>query len=165
MSEKLLLKCDTSIYADEIVSLLFANDIIARQHDESMDTVVGAYGAVTGIAIYVLAHEYDRAWALVSPVVEARTHGLTMCPKCGSEEVERIPTTTTRGTWLAMFALLLIFISGVYLVYRIPLGFYLPLTDSLAVLLVVVALVLLYIGSHSNDNCRCKHCGHHFHHL
>ena len=53
MKEILLIKCDTTIYADEITNLLIENNIVSRQHDEGQDQRPGAYGAITGIAIYV----------------------------------------------------------------------------------------------------------------
>ena len=53
MKERLLIKCDTTIYADEITNLLIENNIVSRQHDEGQDQNPGAYGAITGIAIYV----------------------------------------------------------------------------------------------------------------
>lgn len=34
MKERLLIKCDTTIYADEITNLLIENNIVSRQHDE-----------------------------------------------------------------------------------------------------------------------------------
>lgn len=33
MKERLLIKCDTTIYADEITNLLIENNIVSRQHD------------------------------------------------------------------------------------------------------------------------------------
>ena len=37
MKERLLIKCDTTIYADEITNLLIENNIVSRQHDEGQD--------------------------------------------------------------------------------------------------------------------------------
>ena len=56
MKERLLIKCDTTIYADEITNLLIENNIVSRQHDEGQDQNPGAYGAITGIAIYVFGN-------------------------------------------------------------------------------------------------------------
>ena len=72
MKEKELIKCDNSIFADEIVGKLNEVGIPTRMHDESQDTVVGAYGPIVGIAIYVPEEQYDRAMALVKPNAEAR---------------------------------------------------------------------------------------------
>lgn len=44
MKERLLIKCDTTIYADEITNLLIENNIVSRQHDEGQDQNPGAYG-------------------------------------------------------------------------------------------------------------------------
>lgn len=66
MDEKLLLKCENSIRAYKIVNLLNKHNIALRQHDESQDPRVGAYGAVTGIAIYVFAKDYEKALSIVS---------------------------------------------------------------------------------------------------
>ena len=68
MDEKLLLKCENSIRAYKIVNLLNKHNIALRQHDESQDPRVGAYGAVTGIAIYVFAKDYEKALSIVSPI-------------------------------------------------------------------------------------------------
>ena len=59
MDEKLLLKCENSIRAYKIVSLLNEHNIALRQHDENQNPRAGAYGAVTGIAIYVFAKDYE----------------------------------------------------------------------------------------------------------
>lgn len=72
MEEKLLMKCENTIFADEIVGKLNENGIETRTHDETQDTAVGAYGPLVGIAIYVPAQQYDQALALVKPIVEAR---------------------------------------------------------------------------------------------
>ena len=39
MKERLLIKCDTTIYADEITNLLIENNIVSRQHDEGQDQI------------------------------------------------------------------------------------------------------------------------------
>ena len=67
-----LMKCDNTIFADEIVSKLNENGIEARVHDETQDTAVGAYGPIVGIAIFVSEQQYEQALALVKPIVEAR---------------------------------------------------------------------------------------------
>lgn len=35
MDERLLIKCENTIVADEVVELLHAHGIVSRQHDES----------------------------------------------------------------------------------------------------------------------------------
>lgn len=58
MKERELMKCDNTIFADEIVSKLNENGIEARVHDETQDTAVGAYGPIVGIAIFVSEQQY-----------------------------------------------------------------------------------------------------------
>ena len=65
MKERLLIKCDTTIYADEITNLLIENNIVSRQHDEGQDQNPGAYGAITGIAIYVFEKDYEKAVEII----------------------------------------------------------------------------------------------------
>jgi hypothetical protein len=72
MKERELMKCDNTIFADEIAGKLEEIGIEARMHDETQDTAVGAYGPNVGIAIFVPEEQYERAAALVRPIVEAR---------------------------------------------------------------------------------------------
>ena len=72
MKERLLIKCDTTIYADEITNLLIENNIVSRQHDEGQDQNPGAYGAITGIAIYVFEKDYEKAVEIINPIVDSR---------------------------------------------------------------------------------------------
>ena len=51
MKERLLIKCDTTIYADEITNLLIENNIVSRQHDEGQDQN-NKYG--TAIALWCI---------------------------------------------------------------------------------------------------------------
>lgn len=66
MNEKLLIKCDTTIFADEITDLLVENNIVSRQHDEGKDQRPGAYGPITGIAIYVFEKDYEKAVEIIN---------------------------------------------------------------------------------------------------
>jgi hypothetical protein len=72
MKEIELMKCDNTIFADEIVNKLNEAGIDARQHDETTDPAVGAYGPIVGIAIFVDEKDESRAKAIVKPIVEAR---------------------------------------------------------------------------------------------
>ena len=84
MKERLLIKCDTTIYADEITNLLIENNIVSRQHDEGQDQNPGAYGAITGIAIYVFEKDYEKAVEIINPIIDSRNESHVWCPKCGS---------------------------------------------------------------------------------
>ena len=53
MNDVLLFRCSSSIEAVNITNILEVNEIAFRQHDETMDQRVGAYGPNPGIAIYV----------------------------------------------------------------------------------------------------------------
>ena len=90
MKERLLIKCDTTIYADEITNLLIENNIVSRQHDEGQDQNPGAYGAITGIAIYVFEKDYEKAVEIINPIVDSRNKSHVWCPKCGSYNVSAI---------------------------------------------------------------------------
>ena len=161
--ERLLLKCDNTIFADEIVGVLEANGIVSRQHDESMDTVVGAYGAVTGIAFYVFEDDYDRARELIDPIVKARNKVRPICPKCGSEEVAPIARKRNDATALTIISILLLLIPGLYIAMPAQLGLRSHLGDIAALMMTVAAFVILISSNHWFYNFRCTKCGHKFH--
>ncbi len=46
---------------EEITNLLIENNIVSRQHDEGQDQNPGAYGAITGIAIFVFEKDYEKS--------------------------------------------------------------------------------------------------------
>ena len=58
MNERLLCKCPNNIVAHKVVSILTNDDIVFRQHDETNDPRIGAYGPTPGIAIYVFEKDY-----------------------------------------------------------------------------------------------------------
>ena len=101
MKERLLIKCDTTIYADEITNLLIENNIVSRQHDEGQDQNPGAYGAITGIAIYVFEKDYEKAVEIINPIVDSRNESHVWCPKCGSYNVSAIAVSNKYGTAIA----------------------------------------------------------------
>lgn len=106
MKEILLIKCDTTIYADEITNLLIENNIVSRQHDEGQDQRPGAYGAITGIAIYVYEKDYEKAVEITNPIVNSRNKSHVWCPKCGSYNVSAIYDTELRYHYCASFLFL-----------------------------------------------------------
>ena len=55
MKEILLIKCDTTIYADEITNLLIENNIVSRQHDEDK-----IKGQVLMVQLQVLRYMFMR---------------------------------------------------------------------------------------------------------
>lgn len=54
MKEVLLCECPNSFIADNVIDILNANGIVLRQHDETMDPRIGAYGPNPGIAFMYL---------------------------------------------------------------------------------------------------------------
>ena len=165
MDEKLLLKCENTIYADEIASLLYAHGIASRLHDERQDTAVGAYGGVTGVAIFVFKKDYDAALALVAPIMEARNHAKPVCPKCGGEEVEPLDKTCKFGRVIVWVSLVFIFFPLLYIAQRMFLEAYSDVADIVALVLFFSGWGILFLGRHTNDNFKCKECGKSFRHF
>ena len=163
MREKLLLKCENSIYADEVENLLRTHGIASRCHDESQDTRTGAYGPLTGIAIYVFEKDYDKARSLICPVLEQRTEVKPFCPRCGSEEVTPIVHRRSYGTMMAMLCLFLILIPGLYLALPVELGFRFPLANHIAWTMAVVGFFLMFTLKRFLVNYTCGKCGKKFH--
>ena len=68
MDERLLIKCDSSIYADNISSVLEANNITVYRHDdESTDRRTGTHGPDSGTALYVPDKDYEKALEIIAP--------------------------------------------------------------------------------------------------
>ena len=85
MNERLLCKCPNNIVAHKVVSILTNDDIVFRQHDETNDPRIGAYGPTPGIAIYVFEKDYQKAQMLIEPIVNSSTKSIKpFCPKCGT---------------------------------------------------------------------------------
>ena len=110
--ERLLIKCDTTIYADEITNLLIENNIVSRQHDEGQDQNPGAYGAITGIAIYVFEKDYEKAAEIINPIVDSRNKSHVWCPKCGSYNVAAIAVSNKYGTAIALLCIFFFLFPG-----------------------------------------------------
>jgi len=164
MREILLLKCKNSICADEIVNLLNTHNIALRQHDESQDPRVGAYGAVTGIAIYVFAKDYEKALDIINPVLKDMNNSGTFCPKCGSEDVAPIIRNHNYGTILTLLCLFLILIPGIYMVLANKFGLKSPIGNSIALVMVSLGFVLMFAIKYYNVNYKCEKCGKKFNH-
>ena len=89
--ERLLIKCDSSIYADNISSVLEANNITVRRHDdESTDRQTGAHGTDSGTALYVPDKDYEKALEIIAPIADRMHEAIPFCPKCGSDNVTPI---------------------------------------------------------------------------
>lgn len=164
MQERLLLKCENTICADEIVNLLNIHNIASRQHDESQDPRVGAYGALTGIAIYVFEKDYERAIDLVNPVFKEMNNVNPFCPKCGSEDVMPIIRRHDYGTIITLFCLFLILIPGIYIALPEELGLRSSAINSIALVMVVVGFILMFVIKYANTNYKCERCGKKFNH-
>ena len=91
MDERLLIKCDSSIYADNISSVLEANNVTVRRHDdESTDRQTGAHGTDSGTALYVPDKDYEKALEIIAPIADRMHDAIPFCPKCGSDNVTPI---------------------------------------------------------------------------
>lgn len=158
--EKLLIKCDNPVYAFEITELLSSHGIASRQHDEGQDPCVGAYGAVTGIAIFVLEKDYLKAEDIIRPVIQQKNEAYPPCPKCGSYEIEPILRRHHYGviaTWLSLGLLL---IPAVYFAWPAEIGFRSALTDRIALAAVFIGIVIMFTLRSLNTEFKCRECGH-----
>ncbi len=165
MHEILLLKCKNSICADEIVDLLNAHNIALRQHDESQDPRAGAYGPVTGIAIYVFAKDYEKALGIINPTLKDMNNSSTFCPKCGSEDVMPIIRNHDYGTILSLLCLFLLLIPILYLlVFANEFGLKSPIGNIIALVMVSLGFVLMFALKYYNVNYKCEKCGKKFNH-
>lgn len=162
-TEKLLVKCDNTILADEIVSLLNEQGIASRLHDEQQDQVTGAYGAFTGIAVYVYGKDFDKAKAIIVPIMESRKAILPLCPKCGSEDTQPLVRPKHTTTYNVVIILLL-FIPGLYMGWGKDFGLISPIGNITAIALVVAAFIMMIALRHHNDNYKCNQCGKRFNH-
>ena len=169
MKEKFLMKCDTSIFANEIVEQLEANGIASRVVDETKGAAFG-YGPNVGMSIYVDENDYEKAKSIADPIVENREHTQIWCPKCGSEDISPIEKGKHSASGKMIASLILILIGGLYfclanlfkesfgVVYR---SFAL---DIVVIVLIFIGFLLLFFGGHASCNYHCNHCGKDFFH-
>ncbi len=162
MNEKLLIKCDTTIFADEITNLLIENNIVSRQHDEGKDQRPGAYGPITGIAIYVYEKDYEKAVETINHIVDKRNNSDIWCPKCGSYNVSALTVSNKYGTAITLLCIFLI--PGLYLVWANDFGLGSAIADYIALSMFVSFLVITFFGKISNANYICKDCNERFRH-
>ena len=137
MKEILLIKCDTTIYADEITNLLIENNIVSRQHDEGQDQRPGAYGAITGIAIYVYEKDYEKAVEITNPIVNSRNKSHVWCPKCGSYNVSAIYVSNKYGTAISLLCIFLVLIPGLYIVWANDFGLRSTIADYIVLFMFI----------------------------
>ncbi len=164
MNEKLLIKCDTTIFADEITDLLVENNIVSRQHDEGQDQRPGAYGPITGIAIYVFEKDYEKAVEIINLIVDKRNKSHIWCPKCGSYNVSAIAVSNKYGTAITLLCIFLILIPGIYLVWANDFSLRSTIADYIALSMFISFLVIAFFGKISNANYICKDCKKKFRH-
>ncbi|MEG0992390.1 MAG: DUF2007 domain-containing protein [Bacteroidales bacterium] len=165
MHEKLLLKCTSNIWADEVVSLLNTYNIASRHHDESQDQRHGAYGPVIGIAIYVYEKDYEKANDIIKPILKKMNDVSPFCPKCGSEDVARFPLRKDNSTLLYSLCIFLILIPLVYIGYCNRLGFESPsIANYIALAMVLLGLILSFVTKHIQTNHKCNKCDKKFYH-
>lgn len=164
MKEILLIKCDTTICADEITNLLIENNIVSRQHDEGQDQRPGAYGAITGIAIYVYEKDYEKAVEITNPIVNSRNKSHVWCPKCGSYNVSAIYVSNKYGTAISLLCIFLVLIPGLYIVWANDFGLRSTIADYIVLSMFIFFLVIAFSGKISNANYMCKDCNKRFYH-
>ena len=97
-----LTKCDNSIVADEIVSKLAGNGIIASLHDELNDPAYGAYGPNPGIEVRVFKKDYEPSKRILKEISESRSGQLPWCPSCGSDKIKVLRSKEGKRSTLAI---------------------------------------------------------------
>ena len=160
MKEKILCNCANSFMADTVVDILKRNGISFRQHNENNEPHTGFYGPTPGIAIFVLEDDYAKASVLVGPVIHS-TAKTTMpfCPKCGSEDTQRI----ARSRFITPLLLLSIFLfiaPVVYLYYAK--GSENQFMHYLSILMFLSSLVIVFVCNRKQADYKCNRCGKRF---
>jgi len=159
MNEKLLLKCENYIYANNIVAVLSSNNIVARLHDERQDQRVGAYGPITGIAVYVLEKDYDCALGIIEPIVKEMNAINPFCPKCGNMDIASISLGRRYETVIVIVSILFLLLPGVYFVWTEWHGINAS-TNYVALGMLVLGFILIFSGKYiAKSNYECKKCG------
>ncbi len=159
MDERLLVKCKNSIYANNIVNMLESNNIASRQHDELQDQCPGAYGAITGIAIYVYEKDYAKAKEIAAPIIKEMNEVKPFCPKCGSENATPINRKYGYGTITTVISILLMIIPGVYYAWTKGGEPNSPILNNIALAVAIVGVILAFAGMLYSTNYKCNDCG------
>ena len=160
-TEKILIKCDNTIFADEIKTALEENGIASRQHDDCCDSV----RRQIGITIFVYAEDYDKACDVIAPIISERNKAKHMCPKCGSEDVRNITTGIKHGNALSIIAIFSFLLPGVYIGLPNEMMVHNDALDVIALLLFILGIVLLVMLSRKSKNYECRKCGKKFYHV
>ena len=158
--QKLLMKCDNTIFADEITDVLKENGIASRQRDERYDVA----SRQTGITIYVYTEDYEKAYAVVAPIIEARNKYAPMCPKCGSEDVVHIQVNNKYYSLKIVLSMVFILFSALYFLSPKEMLIRNDVIDMIAKALMIIGIVIMaFSGRHKNYEC--KKCGKKFYHV
>jgi DNA-directed RNA polymerase subunit RPC12/RpoP len=165
---KLLIKCDSPVFADEVMNLLAENKIASRQHDENNDPAVGAYGALTGTAVYVYSKDYERAKEIIAPLIKERDKQKPWCPACGSDDVvkavSKAPAYKSWSIWVGLVCLLFSLVCAyLKLCHDFQFG---HVMDTLILVSTTIAILVFcdYFGLTTKSNYHCKKCGKDFYH-
>lgn len=162
MSEMLLCKCQSSIKAHKVVSILKNNNIVFRQHDETNNPRTGAYGPTPGIAIYVFEKDYEKALTLIEPIVNSSAESTkTFCPKCGSEDTVRIEKNKFI-TPLLILSIVFFITPVVYFYFTKDLENKSIILNILAIVVFISSIVILFLCDYKNVNYKCNDCGKRF---
>ncbi len=165
MKEILIYKSKNSIVINLMVTVLEANGIAYRQHDETIDQRPDSYGPPPGISIYVFQKDYDRALKLINPIIKENIEApKPLCPKCGSEEVVAIPRHKYTKL-VILLAVLLFLIPGLYFVYSRNLNISSQSLDIIAIVMILSSIALMIVSKYQNVNHQCKECGRKFNHI
>ena len=159
--EILLLKCDNTIYADEITSLLADNGIASRQNEEGIDTAKRQIG----ISIFVYDDDYERASVLIAPILEARNKVCPMCPKCGSEDVKYIPIGVKYANAISILVIFCFLIPGIYIGLPRELMVRNDILNIIALVMAISGVIMVVVLSRKGKNYECRNCGKKFYHI
>ena len=160
-TEKILIKCDNAIFADEIKTALSDNGIASRQHDDCCDSV----SRQIGITIFVYSDDYDKASAIIAPIISARNKVTPMCPKCGSEDVRSIAPHVKHANAFSIIAIFSFLLPGIYIGLPKELMVHNDALDIIALLLFILGIVLVVVLSRKSKNYECRNCGKKFYHV
>lgn len=159
MNERLLYKCSNNIIAHNIVSILKENDISFRQHDETNDPRIGAYGPTPGIAIYVLETDHEKALLLIEPIINSLTENINpFCPKCDSEDTVHIERSKFITPLLILSTFL--FVAPIaYFYFTKDLENKLIVMNILAIFSFISSIAILIFCDYKSANYKCNGCG------
>ena len=157
----LLTKCDNTVFADEITTALANSGIASRQHEECCDTA----SRQVGITIFVYLDDYDKASAVIAPIIKARNKVSPMCPKCGSEDVRHIATHIRHANTYSITAIFCFLLPGMYIGLPKQLMVHNDVLDIIAALLFILGIILVAVLSRKGKNYECRKCGKKFYHV